>query len=382
MIRKKKTLLLLCCALLVSAAVGVTACTEESKTPQEMGYTVKVTYDFNGGSFNGEESMDFYYKENSPALRPGDNSVLGEIVYPGYYLSGWLVSEGRGEDAVPTGEYWDFDSDRVEADIVLVAEWTKNPYVEVVYLDMEGNRLDLPAGRSEPSSGSGTVILRDAEVDGYTFYGYFLDEDCTQPFDHGKDSVSVVYDPDSPDYHKTVYAKLLDGEWFIMRSTNDFDLLSAHASDQIYLDADLDLTNLVGRPGTWSGLTSFSGVFEGNGHTISNFTTTLRQSGGRTNYGLFGELGENAVIRGVRFENIELSLSISSNASVNYGFLCGYAGSGASVSEVSFENCSLRLNRTGGGKNAEVTIDASGVFGDKHESASVPSTGQIDRQDN
>ena len=107
----------------------------------------------------------------------------------------------------------------------------------------------------------------------------------------------------------------------------------------------------------------FSGVFEGNGHTISNFTTTLRQSGGRTNYGLFGELGEDAVIRGVRFENIELSLSISSNASVNYGFLCGYAGSGASVSEVSFENCSLRLHRTGGGKNAEVTIDASGVFG-------------------
>ena len=43
MIRKKKTLLLLCCALLVSAAVGVTACTRESKTPQGMGYTRKET---------------------------------------------------------------------------------------------------------------------------------------------------------------------------------------------------------------------------------------------------------------------------------------------------------------------------------------------------
>lgn len=376
---RKKIMVLLASAFLVCTAAAVSACAEETKTPQEMGYTVKVTYDFNGGSFGGEESMDFYYKENSPALRPGDNAVLGDIIYSGYYLSGWQVYEGSGEDAVATGEYWDFDTDRVQQDMVLVAEWTPNPYVEVIYLDMEGVRLDLPAGRAEPSSGSESVILREGDVEGYTFYGYFLDEACALPFDHEQESVSVVYDPGSPDYHKTVYAKLLPGEWFIVRSANDFNLLTAHSEENIFLDADIDLTNLIGMPGTWGGLTSFSGKFEGNGHTISNFTTTLRQSSGRASYGLFGELAENAVIRGVKFVNIELSLSISSNASVSYGFVCGYLDSGASVMEVSFENCSMRLNKTGGGINAEVTIDDSGVFGGRHESAVVEYTGQIDR---
>ena len=356
--------------MVVVCAGLLTACAEDIRHPTELGYTVKVTYDFNGGEFNGNESMDFYFKENSPVLRPGDTSTLGNIVKMGYFISGWRVAYLADSVAQPTEEFWDFANDRVQRDMVLIAEWVKNPTVNIVYVDADGNALaELANGQAEPASGSTNVVLRDAEMDGYTFYGYYLDEQCTQAFDNSKESIKVSYDPESPDYNKTVYAKLLEGEWFIIRSTNDFNLLSAHADANVYLDADLDFTNLIGDKGTWNGLSVFRGRFEGNGHTLSNFTTTFRQSSSRSNYGLFGELGEGAVIRNLKLCGIDVSLSVSSNAGANFGFLFGYGGENISVTDVELEDCTLRLSRTGGGSNSTVTIDPSFRFGVAHPSA-------------
>lgn len=375
---KKKLLFALTAAVIVCMALLGASCTQTQIMPPEMGYPLKVTYDFNGGLCADNESMDFYFKENTPALRPGVTDVLGDVVKAGYFISGWTVAyQDESGEVQPTDKIWDFDNDRVTKDMILIANWEENPRVEIVFLDEEGDRIQsLPSSVQSASSGSDELILHEAEADGYTFYQYFLDEECTQPFDHSYDTIKLSYDVNDPNYHRIVYAKMLEGKWFIVRSSGDLNKLSQHQNDDVYLAADIDLTDLLGNKGSWGGVTSYNGRFNGNGHTISNFTYTVTQ-GSAAGYGIFASLGENAIVEDLKIANADVQITVRTNQSASCGFFAGTIGAGATVRGVTLENCTYKLNRTAGGVNSQVTTDESFFFGSKGEGAAVSYEGMI-----
>jgi hypothetical protein len=134
--------------------------------------------------------------------------------------------------------------------------------------------------------------------------------------------------------------------------------LQAIGADANYWDkhfrlmADIDLSaytgtsfNIIGR-----GLTKFTGVFDGNGHTISNFTY---DSNGRNDVGLFGHIDDaNAEIKNVGLINANV---IGRN---NVGSLAAELGRGA-IRDCYIEGGSvLGIERVGGlaGFNSSGTI--------------------------
>lgn len=106
-----------------------------------------------------------------------------------------------------------------------------------------------------------------------------------------------------------------------------------------YLDNDIDLGGMK-----WSGIVDFYGIFDGQGHQISNFTqdNTATTTGRDKNGGFFRNISGGGVknLRLVQAENqfVALTLNKSTNASVG-----GLVGN-ISVGGVTLENVYVKLN--------------------------------------
>ena len=106
-----------------------------------------------------------------------------------------------------------------------------------------------------------------------------------------------------------------------------------------YLDNDIDLGGME-----WTGIVDFYGIFDGQGHQISNFTqdNTATTTGRDKNGGFFRNISGGGVknLRLVQAENqfVALTLNKSTNASVG-----GLAGN-ISVGGVTLENVYVKLN--------------------------------------
>ncbi len=127
---------------------------------------------------------------------------------------------------------------------------------------------------------------------------------------------------------------------------NTIGLVPCHFDKHFKLMADIDLSGFTGTSFNiiGSGWKYFSGVFDGNGHTISNFSYT---STGTEYIGLFGYVsGENAVIRDLAFidPNVDagsghyvgslvglLSNGTVTNCYAEGGSICGKGGVGGLV---------------------------------------------------
>ena len=141
------------------------------------------------------------------------------------------------------------------------------------------------------------------------------------------------------------------------------------------LDADIDLGRLSGKPiiagytyeyvdmttGDMDMTKAFSGVFDGNGHTISNYTYTT--DGNQMAVGIFGAV--TGTVKNLNAENIEISSDTSAMAT---GGIIGYLMSG-SASGINVKNAKVSgTNCTGGiigGSMAavsECTAEDSEVF--------------------
>lgn len=141
------------------------------------------------------------------------------------------------------------------------------------------------------------------------------------------------------------------------------------------LDADIDLGRLSGKPiiagytyeyvdmttGDMDMTKAFSGVFDGNGHTISNYTYTT--DGNQMAVGIFGAV--TGTVKNLNAENIEISSDTSAMAT---GGIIGYLMSG-SASGINVKNAKVSgTNYTGGiigGSMAavsECTAEDSEVF--------------------
>ncbi len=235
----------------------------------------KIVYELEGGIYmNCELPIEQYYdfEEGSSNLIYSPETLSRKSVErAGYEFTGWYRTKTQNGDSVTYSDKWDFETDKVTTEgITLYAGW--EPVIKfsyrVCYVDASGETVELgkyivKAGdefndrKDYASKRSGDYTAYVFKNNGIQNEGYYLDKALTQPvagYKHPGGDVDTCID---------VYAKYIEGKWEIVRTANE---LATAKSKNIYLDADIDMGGKTLVFGT------YSKNFEGNGHTISNFT--------------------------------------------------------------------------------------------------------------
>lgn len=351
----KKKIVLLTITLLTFVLV-LSACSQWD-TPYENldddGNSISVKFLANGGMFagtNGVTVVDVFALDTSKSfmniklLTPDDgkrgNNAF-EISNSGYSLEGWYVVNGvrknaNGEEldsegnvaavsgkpvAYELGKKWDFASDTLQIDtskkyssstpvLTLCAVWVhyftfnfyaKNEEGVFEQIDTEQTlRLEYPTW----SEKTGTLDSKKyPELKDKTFNGAFYDQAMTQKIE-GTITGEVEYDENGIPVEPTpinVYIDYVDGEWYKIYTAAQ---LNKNASNKgcYELMNDIDFTGAIW-PNAFSSR-EFVGQIKGNGHVISNVNAIQSTSVTRTEFaGLFGAIGDTAVIENVTFEN-------------------------------------------------------------------------------
>ena len=256
-----------------------------------------VTFELNGGTLDIKTSsvndkIKYAYEMGTKILdvREIDGYTLSKS---GYVFTGWYTSESCDPQ-----DRWNFDTYINTDAVTLYAGWEKAiVYSYTIYYVDGGNEYSL---------GSYTVKAGDRFDDwrkyaqkreNFTLNGYYQDPDCTIAWDN-----STTHPGGDVDLDIKVYANYIPGKWTLVSDANT--LRSAISSNSnVYLTANVDFG------GAEVSLGSYSGTFEGNGYTVSNFkvkkTSSLRQPA----CAIFSELSDGAVIKNVAFENVTYDLT-------------------------------------------------------------------------
>lgn len=130
------------------------------------------------------------------------------------------------------------------------------------------------------------------------------------------------------------------------------------------LTADIDLNGMQWNSYIGTADMPFKGIFDGNGHTVRNFTMLC--SGDSIN-GLFGGVGGNAVIRSLGIENVTAEINDQWSWVKSTGGLVGILSDNARISECYAKNVRFVLNFEKNGDNG-MFVCGGGLVG-KMESA-------------
>lgn len=344
----------LCCFALTGCKGGF--------DPIKEGFTATVYYEANGGVFegtNGRTERVFRYKPDSIIIEPGNDKSGAQLPLPsrsGYHVSGWYVAEidangtpvkDDDDNYVPSANEWNFASDKSGKDgsvIYLIAGWSKN-YKFTVDVGDAARAAGVENIVNDKYSKAGPVSVPgiDPEWDGHTFYYYKNAEGNRLKT---SDWENLIISDDNPEI--TVYVEWLEGKWKIV---NDKDGLSdLKYNENYWLDDDIDFGVYEGgklkSKSRFNGMQNFKGKFEGNGHTIKNFTFEKTLFGNNSAMGVFIFNG-SGYIRNVKFENCELHISLT--AKRNY--VIGFFGDGSRIADLSlftdieFAKCNLTISK-------------------------------------
>lgn len=154
-----------------------TSTTLETTTMEEVETTVPTT---SGGTISGNTLFVVQF-DSGGAIEINDLSVIEgqtffepEVTKEGYTLSGWYLSDDLGVTFI---KKWNFTTDTVTVNIKLYAVWEINQYT----LNFESNCGSLVESLTQDYGTE--IIVQDPPVrEGFTFSGWYLDEDLTIPF--------------------------------------------------------------------------------------------------------------------------------------------------------------------------------------------------------
>ncbi len=256
--------------------------------------------------------------------------------------------------------------------IYVVAEWTIAQAVDYVLVMQEGSERDYVTVSEDYIDENGVTQTRETTVhegeilssdyfgsssfinernsgpvtttDG-TWLAYYLDEECTVPaFSNGS-----ISKPESGNV--TVYALYMEGEWTLVRTANEVQQMFNRGSRNYYIYNDIDCTGV-----TVPAMSSFTGVIEGNGHTISNITVTSSNIRNQ-NVALFGTVGVAARISNLTLDGVAINYSVSALATANRVslYLVTARVNETAASSPVFEN--FRINNA----TMSVTLPTTGV---------------------
>jgi hypothetical protein len=373
-IKKRKYIIIGCAAALaVALIVGVVIAVINGNksyydTYASEGYTVRVTFDSNGGTFKGSDSsiVDLYnpeeIDENGLALLAPDdvrrdkNNVM-QVTRPGYFLAGWytereLIDENDPEAGYTYAGKWDFENDRLEIDpdynysadeniLTLYAAWVPYYSFEIYTNDENGNSYLLSTVSAltltipEWKDGDVTLAMDNFPTrDGYTLESvYYLDTmikvDGTLNESGNKKIISGEWDEDTAtSLTPTIklFTEWQEGKRYKIYSAEDL-IKNADAEGYYEIYANLNFSGKEWPAAFLNG--KFNGKIFGNKHKITgiSFESTSRS---RLTNGLFSSLGENAYIENLRLENITHTIDLMAVAQdATFGLLAGTAAEGA-----------------------------------------------------
>ena len=132
----------------------------------------RVTFDTQGGSAIADQTVDDGGKVTKPFTNPTKS---------GYTFDGWYKEEDYRN-------VWNFDTDTVTSDITLYAKWTQNPpmpdkptYPTTKYYTVTFDSNGGSAITSQTiKNGKTATMPQDPTKSGYTFLGWFIDEDFNE----------------------------------------------------------------------------------------------------------------------------------------------------------------------------------------------------------
>ena len=382
---KRKIIIPISVLLLLLTVLCTVSCSvsEIEKAMEEAGagqdgaeYTVSVRFDPNGGWLKGRDGVsiiEVYNAENGDFKipDPADESKRGKdgLLRPSrtnYFLAGWYRERteiGKDGDGNPIYTYsgrWDFETDKVLVDpnkeynpnepvMTLYAAWIPYMTYEFYAVDDAGNielidtkslvNLQLP----EWSTSSGKMDYNQFVTrEGMTFEKAYADPNCENPFEDGETILASQY----VDYETgtattstvRVYSTWKEGNWYKIYTADQF-LKNFQVDGHYIICADLDFKNKKWQ--TTDRMTScneFIGSIEGeNGETykFSNISSEQGRLTNKTQWGLFGALGADSVIKNIQFENITFTVNTAQKCDgfTYFGLLAG-KNNGATLENV------------------------------------------------
>lgn len=423
--------------MLLVTVLFVTACSNGENPYEEYnaaGFNVTVRYDANGGNFTTnnsiiEDSYDVSGMEVNKngmvelALLSPDNDIRGKenkrvATRQGYFLVGWYAkraengTDSEGNTIYSYSDRWDFEEKILEVDpngsysadqpyVTLYAVWA--PEYTINFYDKESGEL-LLTEKFDPLGGpyeipawdktTGKMNMKDFPdaPDGYTFQAAYYEDGTLIETEFTKIPESLdLATGTASDTTYNIYLEWMEGEWYHIYTAKQLKD-NANPNGNYELHADLDFAD-VAWPSKFA-FETFNGTINGNGYAIKNVTVD-QKSKTEENGGLFGVLGENAVVQNVTFENVTYNLFTQvSKGTPAYGIFAGKIISGATVSNVTLasgkividSNCRLSDLGTvglvcGSGSTEGITYDLENLTavggGKKPESVQISYSGEM-----
>lgn len=286
----KKKYLMLLALVVVTLTLLLSGCGGEQ---DELAGKYIATFELNGGKLDiGSTEVDSkIYYAYAPAAYLIDPATYGnyKISRPGYLFTGWYKDPACSESTK-----WDFKTETITSEqLTLYAGWEKEIIYTFSVCYQDGEETKILGSYTVSADGAFEDYRKFADKrEGFTALGYYQDADCTIPWTKNNKHPGGETDTDVK-----VYVDYIEGEWIVVDSYTK--LQSAVGKGNIYLTADIDCEGK-----SFQFRNAFRYVFEGNGHTVRNFTVEKFGTARAPECAIFAELGANAVIRNVSFTDV------------------------------------------------------------------------------
>lgn len=236
--------------------------------------------------------------------------------FTGWYYKGEKLTDEQGNSLAP----YTFDTA-----ITMTAGWEAK--ICTLYFETNGGNV-LEAVKVK--YGEPYVLEQIPERGGFHFDGWF-DESMDNPY-----IGTITLTADTVVYAKWVKSKAIS-------TVDELKKIADNPSGNYYLTADIDL-----KGGDWAPIEKFSGILDGNGHKIHNFS--LRQNS--VNLGFV--VTNSGTIKNITFSNVDVSSTLEGVADCSIGVVCAF--NTGRIVHVSVEKISALVNVSGNNVNHNVRL--------------------------
>ena len=311
------------------------------------------------------KTKTLWYQSGSLPLNIGlidpDKVISGtaKIEWNGHEFKGWyyVVRDEAGEivyeadGTMKLGEAVDFNKP-LEAGkhLEFCADWRKLPVVNLLIGEIvdgtqptEEKLLKTFSFIEKPQVDTPTDMIYEIGEETYTVINFYSSPECIELLDW------PIMEPTEKDAEDIkIYAKCIKGSWTLLEDKDDVKnfFTNATTANSYYLCNDIDCENLIITPPR-----IFGATLRGNGYTIKNFKVETKVE---SDIALFGRLTANAKIENVIFENIEIKYEVGKQDVYIYLIFRDMLvenGKTATIAGVKFKDITLDIT-----KSSNITI--------------------------
>ena len=402
---KKKLITILMSAAIVACLAGFVSCGKLSAPEQahKNGNVVRVNYDTNGGIIGGGDNVTLFdmfnpHKYTADAngnvhikvLDPVDerrenigksDSNKNPLTKSGNILVGWYKTRTENADgSYSYSDKWNFETDSFEVkqntageEFTLYALWTEffefdyyrvksdgnvefigKDQLSVIPSEVKGTADETRAAIYLPAWADGAMNYQTGsysfpKVSGMTYTAAYLDKECEKEIktEQGKPFIHSGYIDENgvaQNRIQNIYVTYEEGERYKISTAEQFAKY-ANVDGYYEISGDLDFTGVA-----WPNSLTF-GTFNGriygkDGISVKFSNISAKYSSSSSNRGgLFGEIGDNAVIENVAFENVTVEIAASGMVSdIKYGLFAGNISEKADMTGVSLTGATLKIS--------------------------------------